>query len=287
MTKLKAGIAGCIVFVVTTSAWSAPAAPSAAYRVETDVVWRTVDGVDLTLDAFLPARKRASRPAVLLIHGGGWTQGDKSNHYDEARQLAELGYLAFSINYRLAPQHVYPAAVDDVQAAVRWLRKPRQVKKYGINPKRIGTLGGSAGAHLAGMLATLGQGSLKREARVRAAVSWSGPMNLVTIRGVDVDGPVATFLGCRPRVPECEDTAAEASPITYVDDTDGALLLVHSADEFVPVEQAEVMAAALEDADVAHELIVLPGTRHARAFAADVWDETVAFFERYLGRPKP
>jgi acetyl esterase/lipase len=288
MIMLKAGIACCIVAVLTASALSETAAPSAEpYRVDTDVVWRTVDGIDLTLDAFVPARRRASRPAVLLIHGGGWTQGDKSNHYDEARQLAELGYLAFSINYRLAPNHPYPAAVDDVQAAVRWLRKPAQVKEYGINTKRIGALGGSAGAHLAGMLATLGEGSLKREARVRAAVSWSGPMDLVTVRGVGVDGPVSTFLGCRPSAPVCEDIAAEASPITHVDGSDAPLLLAHSESEFVPVEQAEVMAAALEDADVAHELIILPGARHARGFAADVWDETVAFFERYLGKPKP
>ena len=202
-------------------------------QVERDVVWRRVDGEVLALDAYLPVTESADRPAVVLVHGGGWQQGDRSILAQQGKQLASLGYVAFSVNYRLAPEHTYPAAVDDVQAAVEWLRAPKRVKKYGIDPDRIGALGTSAGGHLVGMLATLGKGPLDEKARVRAAVSWSGAMDFTAFydatqaltpeqqeRVEESPGPVPTFLGCSLTDTDCEDTAAEASPITHVDRTD-------------------------------------------------------------------
>ena len=271
-----------------TPATVAPAtvatAPTGGVRVQSDVVWRTVDGEQLTLDAFVPERAEKSRPAVVLIHGGGWRAGTKANFDQQGHDLAALGYVAFSINYRLAPEHPYPAAVDDVQAAVRWLRTPAQVERYGIDPERIGALGGSAGAHLTGMLATLGHGSLDHGARIRAAVSWSGPMDL---RVAGATGPIPTFLGCIPSDPACADTAAAASPITYVDRTDAPLLLANSDHELVPLRQAQEMDAAITKAGVQHQLVVLPGTRHSRAYSNDIWDQTVTFFEQHLGSPKP
>jgi len=300
MRRLAATVVTTLVMAVTLLAVPAGAAPTddAEIRVERDVVWRTADGEQLTLDSYLPATKRDGRPAVVLIHGGGWRTGDKASLAQQGEQLAALGYVAVSINYRLAPEHPYPAAVDDVQAAVEWLRDREQVDTYGIDPDRIGALGGSAGAHLTGMLATLGKGSLENGARVRAAVSWSGPMDFTTFgragtaltpeqqARVEAKGSVPLFLGCSPFDAACADIAAEASPITHVDETDAPLLLVNSDAELVPVEQAQVMDAALSDADVEHEVVIIPGSRHARALAPDVWDESVAFLAKYLGKPK-
>jgi acetyl esterase len=275
-----------------TTAAPTPTPPNGV-RAERDVTWRHVDGTNLTLDAFLPARTASGRPAVLLIHGGGWQAGDKSSLDPEAERLAALGYDAFSVNYRLAPAHPYPAAVDDVQAAVRWLRDPTQAQRFGLDPQRIGALGSSAGAHLAGMLATLGHGPLDRGARVVAAVSWSGPMDFVDFPAVAltaqqqaaVHNAIGTFLGCLPS--SCSATAKAASPITQVDATDAPMLLVNSDAELVPVDQAQRMAAALQAAGGREQLVVLHGHLHAAAYASQIWDQTVTFLGHELGSPKP
>jgi acetyl esterase len=261
------------------------AAPGGAAQggvnVKNDVTYRTVDGEQLGLDVYQPAKKGKNRPAVVVVHGGGWTQGDKALFAQQGNQLAERGFVAFSINYRLAPAHTYPAAVEDAEAAVQWVRK--HAKEYGVDAKRIGTLGGSAGGHLVGMLATDGKGSLKTGHRVAAAVSWSGPMDFVSLApaaATNAGRSFSTFLGCLPDA--CPDTYAAASPVTHVDKTDAPMLIVNSTMELVPQSQAATMKVALDKAGVANQAIILPGSAHSRAYSNQVWDQTVAFFENYL-----
>jgi acetyl esterase/lipase len=171
--------------------------------------------------------------------------------------------------------------VDDVEGAVEWVRK--HAEKYGVDPKRIGALGGSAGAHLTGLLATVGEGSHAKGHRIAAAVSWSGPMDFVVLAPAVTAGAgrsIGTFLGCAPDA--CPDKYAQASPITHVDKTDTPMLIVNSTKELVPQSQADAMKAALDKAGVANQEIVLPGAAHSRAYANRVWDQTVAFLENYL-----
>ncbi len=263
--------------------------PSPSVTEQQDIVYTTVDGEPVLLDAFLPMTSVKKRPAVVLIHAGGWAIGDQTSFVDDARLLSQLGFVVFSIDYRLAPEHPYPAAIDDVRAAIRWLRQPAQVTAFHIDPKKIGAFGASAGAHLAGMLATLGHGSLTKSSRIQVAVSWSGPMDFTlerdTYSSVQGTTNVRDFLGCAPADPGCLATEAAASPITYVDKTDAPMLIANSEAELVPVDQATRMADALKAAQVQYQLIVLPGVRHAGAFQPDVWNDTVAFLERYLGKP--
>jgi acetyl esterase len=263
--------------------------PSPSVVERNDIVYTTVDGEPVLLDAFLPMTSGKKRPALVLIHGGGWAVGDKLSFIDDARLLSRLGFVVFSINYRLAPQHPYPAAVDDVRTAIRWLREPAQATAFRIDPKKIGAFGASAGAHLAGMLATLGTGPLTEGSRIRVAVSWSGPMDFTlesdTYTAVEGTTNVRDFLGCAPAEPGCLATESEASPISYVDKSDAPMLLANSEGELVPVDQATRMGDALKAAGVPYQLIVLPGIRHAGAYQPDVWDATVAFLERYLGKP--
>ena len=82
----------------------------------------------------MPTATTTKRPVIMLVHGGAWRGGDKSNFVGDGMKLAALGYVAFSVNYRLTPQYPYPAAVDDVEAAVRWVRAAAQVKRYAIDP---------------------------------------------------------------------------------------------------------------------------------------------------------
>ena len=271
--------AAAAVFTVTLAA-PAGAAPGDV-TVKQDVVYRIVDGERLALDVYQPAKKGKDRPAVVVVHGGGWTQGDKALFAQQSNQLAQRGFVAFSVNYRLAPAHPYPAAVEDVEAAVAWVRK--HAKQYGVDPKRIGALGGSAGGHLVGMLATDGEGSLQAGHRVAAVVSWSGPMDLVALgpaAGTNAGSSIRNFLGCLPDA--CPDAYAAASPATHVDKTDSPMLIVNSANELVPKSQADAMKAALDTAGVANQEIILPGTAHSRAYSNQVWDQTVTFLENYL-----
>jgi acetyl esterase/lipase len=275
------GAAALAAVLLVTAVPALPAGAAAGVRVTNDVTYRTVDGEKLGLDVYQPAKKGKDRPAVVIVHGGGWSGGDKQLFATQGNQLAERGFVAFSVNYRLAPAHPYPAAVDDVDSAVEWVRK--HAEKYGVDPKRIGALGGSAGAHLTGLLATVGEGSHAKGHRIAAAVSWSGPMDFVSLAPAVTAGAgrsIGTFLGCAPDA--CPDKYAQASPITHVDKTDTPMLIVNSTKELVPQSQADAMKAALDKAGVANQEIVLPGAAHSRAYANRVWDQTVAFLENYL-----
>src|SRR5256886_6736922 len=140
--RSAAGIAASVALVIT--AFAAPAgAAQGGVTVKPDVTYRTVDGEQLGLDVYRPAKKGKNRPAVVVVHGGGWSQGDKALFAQQSNQLAERGFVAFSINYRLAPPHPYPAAVQDVEAAGALGRT--HAKEYGVDPTRIGALGGPAG----------------------------------------------------------------------------------------------------------------------------------------------
>lgn len=260
----------------------------ASFHRAYDVPWRTVGAEHLTLDAFWPVGATTGRAAMLLIHGGGWEGGDKQELDQEGQLLATLGYAAVSVNYRLAPRFRFPSALEDVRAAVAWLRQPAQVRRYGLDPARVGVLGDSAGGHLAALLATSAPSARPRGDPIRAAVSWSGPMDLEADTGVPfpplLADAVSAFLGCAPAA--CPVTAATASPITHVTRDTAPMLLVNSTDELVPLDQAQRTAAALTAAGAAEQLLVVPGQLHATAYATQVWEPTVAFLARFLP-PRP
>jgi acetyl esterase/lipase len=248
-----------------------------------DVTYRAVDGRVLMLDAFLPGLARASAaPAVVLVHGGGWTAGGRRALADVGRRFAETGYAAFSVDYRLAPRHRHPAAMDDLIAAVAWVRSHHD--RYGVDPDRVALLGSSAGGHLAALVAVHPRGD---ERPVAAVVSWSGPMDLTRDEiygGRAGDAAARKLLGCAPS--DCVDTARGASPIAHVEATDPPVLLVNARNELVPAEQARVMHAKLEDAGVPNRLLLLTGGRHARAYADDAFGPTVEFLAAHVaGRP--
>jgi acetyl esterase len=253
------------------------------------------DGVPLMLDAYLPPTP-GPHPAVLLIHGGGWEAGSRSDVAElggvPGTVWARKGFAAFAVDYRLAPEHRYPAAVQDVQAAVAWIR--RHADDLAVDPERIGAFGMSAGGHLAAMLAVTGEGSLVSGSRVRAVVSWSAPLHLgVTVRLSGFLRPiVARFLGCRV-VEECADRLLAASVTSHIDPSDAPILIVNSTDEFVPVDQAAVTAEAFRRHGVPVRSIELPGSSHGGYASVavpgateSVWEATVAFLRRWLGYPR-
>jgi acetyl esterase/lipase len=274
---------------------AAPAATSVG--VEHDVVYSAVGGETLRLDVAWP-KDAGPRPLVVLLHGGGWSGGSRVSLHGEMTRLAAHGYVAAAVDYRLtsSARNAFPAAVQDVRCAIRWLRA--HAATYAIDPALVAAAGYSAGGHLAGMLATASDvtgldGACDADARsaaVAAAISYAGPHDL-RVRGPYTDEQasiVTNFLGVFPG--DDPELAALASPITHVGPGDAPMLLVHgTADALVPVEQSRRMREALRDAGVPATVVELRGVRHAFVGLATserpaVRCTVLTFLDRWLSR---
>lgn len=265
-----------------------PAGAAADVEVQKDVVYGTGAGENLLLDLATPKGLDHPVPLILWIHGGAWQGGNKGEFEGLIRESARAGYVAASINYRLAPKHVFPAQIEDCKCAVRWLRA--NAEKLHVDPQAIGVVGSSAGAHLAMMLGAMDPsdglegngGSSEASSRVQVVVSYAGPTNLRAAYP-DVSKPLlATFLG-GPQG-EKEDAARAASPITYVNSGDPPMLLIQGTkDPLVPYEQAFEMAEALTKAGVTGRVELLLGEGHGWPKEhARVMRATYDFLNRYL-----
>ncbi|MBL7818316.1 MAG: alpha/beta hydrolase [Saprospiraceae bacterium] len=146
-----------------------------------NVVYHTIGNRALQLDAFVPKQKgRKLRPALVIIHGGGWRTGDRSQHIPLAQHLAAKGYVCFTPEYRLSTEALYPAAVHDLKAAIRWVRS--HAKAYNIDTNRIATIGFSAGGQLSALMGATGDmpqfegesGNLGHSTKVNAVVDIDG-----------------------------------------------------------------------------------------------------------------
>ncbi|HKA92931.1 MAG TPA: alpha/beta hydrolase [Acidimicrobiia bacterium] len=267
--------------------WTASAAPGQPSDIDVrrNLAYKKVGSTELKLDAYIPSGG-GTRPGVMVIYGGGWVLGSKELSAPLARAVAEQGFVAFAMDYRLAPFHPYPAAVEDVQASVAWVRD--HALDFGLDPARIGSIGGSAGGHLSAMLATLGHGPRDQGSRIQAAASWAGPMDLHPEQfGPDAQVYVHAFLGCvdEPCDPATIDAA---SPIAHVDPSDAPILLAQGEeDELVLPQQAVNMANALEGAGVDHQLLLLPNAGHDERLIGPVQQPSFDFLHRQLGGTDP
>lgn len=155
-------------------------------EADLDIVYGVVGDRKLHADIFQPVSATPPRAAIVVVHGGGWLNGDKAKFRALAVQLAKRGYVAAAIEYRLGGEAKFPAAIQDCNAAVRFLRA--HAKQYNIDPKRIGAVGGSAGGHLVGLMAAAphvkelqgNAGYADRSSRLQAAIVMAGPLQMTT-----------------------------------------------------------------------------------------------------------
>jgi len=173
-------------------------------RTVANVRYAVAGGASQRLDVCLPLTTGSSRPAVLVVHGGAWTHGDKSTAgwHSVCQWLASEGFVTFSADYSLVPRSRFPVAIDELAKAITWIRTASTVVRYGIDPKRIGVFGGSAGGSMAALLAARGSGATDRGTRVAAVAEISGPVDL-TAKGQTLGRPGAgiqrielDYLGC-------------------------------------------------------------------------------------------
>lgn len=262
--------------------------------VNRDLVYATYDdGRSLMLDLYRPSsNETAALPAIVVIRGGRWRDGDKESLGPMAAALAARGFVAVSIEYRASGERLFPAAVEDTKAAVRWLRA--NAARYGIDPDAIGAIGGSSGAHLAvylgvtsGMAELEGRGgNPSYSSAVSAVVGLATPTDLETYRSVPPreNGAMEFLGGAYDQDPDLWRTA---SPIHHVEASSPPVLLIHSeSDNAVPFEESVKLASAYAAVGAPAELVGIPNAPHPfwiyTTWYGDTIDRAAEFFESYL-----
>lgn len=243
-------------------------------RAATDLVFSEVDGEKVRADIFRPNNDEVL-PGVLLIHGGAWSAGDKWNMSDHARQLAQAGYVAVSINYRLAPQFKYPAQIDDCRAALRWLHSI--APEYKIDPQRVAVYGYSAGGHLAALLAT---DPLEDLPRVKVAILGGAPCDFNFLP--EESKALSHVLGgTRKQYPQ---VYLKASPLTYCTSDDCPTFFFHgNADMIVPPTASQIMFERLKALGVDTQYYWVEKQGHLVSFIhPDARRAAIAFLDQHL-----
>ena len=276
-------------------------------RVKRDVPFGMVSGGALLMDVYRPVQPNGF--GIVHITGSGWHSPLAANAPQQkaSRQvdifglpLVKAGYTVFALNHRTAPLNKYPAQLEDVERAVRFVR--HHADRWGIDPERIGGLGGSSGGHLTLMLGLRDSAGNRNDpdpvnresSRLQAIVPWAPPTDLVLRNGRYGYGTFASLFGMRlmSRDPETSPqfkAVREASPVHHVSGDDPPTLLIHGdADSVVPIEHAELLAGSLRQSGVTVELLVVPGGGHGASFpgktpdAPDYVVAAVKWFDRYL-----
>lgn len=274
-----------LALLFATSAFAAD-----TIRIEHDVDCLGV-GRKEKADLYLPAnpQPRQRFPAVVIIHGGGWSGGEKraAREINIGTMLALNGYVGMSIDYMLAnkdnPGPTWPQNLHDCKTAVRWLRA--NAERLQIDAAHIGVIGGSAGGHLATMVGLCG-GELdppgKGDTRVQCAVDLYGPVLWFEQRDISM------FRKSRTEAPELYK---QADPRTHIDKNDPPLLILHgTADKTVSVADSEALAAAMKTAGANYQLEIIPDaphTFHLQPKQRDLRPLVLGFFDKYLKGDQP
>lgn len=269
-----------------------------------DVPYSTIGGYrPLILDVYRPADRSEAKPLIVYVHGGGWRGGHtrQSGAFSDfpavLAELASRGYIVASVEYRLSGEAPFPAALDDLRSAIRFLKA--NAHTYGLDPSRVGVFGGSAGGQLAVLEAVAcgaaPTGADKANPGVsdcpQAAVGWYGIYDFPAMPGNAGNPTESDYLGCARAACSAEQLQAP-SAIAHIDANDPPVLLLHGdADKTVPVAQSERLAERMRAAGAPVELEVFPGIGHSwvgadpaetRASSLRALDLTYRFFDRHL-----
>lgn len=258
-------------------------------RIHKDIVYATVDEMDLKLDLYLPQNTEGPLPLVVWVHGGGWLAGSREN--PPAQPLLKQGFAVAAISYRFSNAAIFPAQIHDCKAAIRFLRA--NAHTYNIDANRIGAWGASAGGHLVALLGITNgnkqlEGSLGEHtgtsSAVQAVCSWFGPTDFLTMpvgkrQFAEGEDPEIKLFGGRPA--EKRQLAELASPVTHVTRNAPPFLMMHGdQDNLVPLDQSRMLHDLLKGQGVDSTLIVMEGKGHG--FGPEAFEPVVAFFERTL-----
>ena len=238
-------------------------------KFEAGIEYANPDDQHLMLNIARPKTGDGPFPAIVCIHGGGFRAGKREGYDGLIIRLAQKGYVAMTVSYRLAPKYQFPAAVHDTKAAVRWARA--NAAKYQIDPTRIGTTGGSAGGHLAQFLAlTAGVaefegngGNAKESSAVACVVNVYGPSDFTKSYGKSVDAAEVLPLFLGGNLETARKQHLKASPLYWVTPNAAPTLCIHGTeDKYVAHEQAVWLVDKLKACGADAELLTLEGAGH-------------------------
>lgn len=239
-------------------------------QTASDQVYHRIADRELRADIFYPADTDTwkSRPAVLMIHGGGWRSGDKSHNATIGLWLAKKGYVAVSVEYRLSGEAPYPAAVNDLKQALHWLR--REGWSFGADTSRIAVLGCSAGGQLASLLGTL--------APVNAVVNIDG---LLAFDHPESEEGAAAAAWLGGDVQHARGTWREASALTHVSKETAPMLFLNSS---IPRFHAgrDDLIAAMQQSGIAYEVHTFPDSPHTFWFFDPWFEPMMRHIDRFL-----
>lgn len=284
---------------VAPQEWQPPVPLRTLTDADRDVTFQTVDGFELRIDIYRPAKTDGKpAPVVVYLHGGGWMYGDKTGGpgIEVIPELVKRGYVVASPNYRLAPAYKFPAQIEDVKCAIRFLRA--NAAKYGLDPERIGVLGNSAGGHLAALLALTdvsdgfegSGGYADQSSRVQAVADWFGVVNLLDPKYRD---PALAKVFAQPTMTmtEREVVYRRFSPVTYVSKDAPPFLILHGEkDTLVPFQQSADFAQQLQAAGAPVTFMAVKNAGHSFVPAGgtvtptreEIITITADFFDRVL-----
>lgn len=238
-------------------------------KVERDVTYCTMGDVALKLDVYIPNPTDGKPlPVAINVHGGSWSGGDKENSDSSADipTLVERGYLVVGVNYRLAPKYKFPAQIEDVKCAVRFLRA--HAAQYHLDPNRIGAWGCSAGGHLVSLLGTTDKsagwdnvGEYKdQSSRVQAVAALSAPTDITLYNVIARSDMLQRVFGSQTGI---NPVLVRASPTTFVTKDDPPFLILQGdQDDVVPLKQGEKLHDKLTAAGVPANLVTIKNGRH-------------------------
>jgi acetyl esterase/lipase/TolA-binding protein len=285
--------------------WKMIGSPSGV-ELMADVEYANINGRSLKLHILRPRlTTKEALPVIVFIHGGGWFEGHHNRGIAPLVHFAQRGYLCASIEYRLSGEAKFPAQIEDVKTAVRFLRA--KAKEFHLDPKHIGVWGQSAGGHLAALIGTSGgvrelegMGGWQRfSSRVQAVVDWNGPTAFLEpvelerlMKQKQAEGwkDIATERLLGGAILEHKEKAVLANPITYVSGDDPPFLIMHGdEDQTVGFSQSELLYQALKKAGVDVTFNLIKGAGHfgvdgISPLQKDFAEMMDAFFDKHLKR---
>lgn len=282
-----------IAFAVTLL--FATTASSDDVRFQAGIVYAEPGGEPLKLNLARPATGDGPFPAILCIHGGGFSGGRREDYDELTRKFARRGYVAATIDYRLSPRHRWPAHIQDCKAAVRWLRS--HAAEYGIDGNKIGATGSSAGGHLAQFLGVTndvrefdGDAPGDVSSKVNAVAAWAQASDFTREYGVWKGAAEAFrgFLGA-DLTAETRKLHVRASPLFWVTPNAAPTLLIHgTADQDVLFVQSVWIYERLRSAEVETTLVPIEGGGHGLTgkHLEQAEEATFRFFDRQFGLSK-
>jgi acetyl esterase/lipase len=267
--------------------------PPDTIKAELDITYGKTDQQELKLDIYRPKEGGDKLPACVLVHGGGWTKGDKERFRPLAISLAEKGYVVANIEYRLGPVAQYPAATQDCNLAVRFVRA--NASRFGLDPDRIGAWGGSAGGHLVGLMAAapafekyITTDLRDVSAAVQATCIMAGPTDLTgekfveSLRKAKEKSNAFQWLG--KLYDDDRDLYREASPITHFSKSTGPVFFL-TGDLDNPERDAPGLAK-LKELGVPTKQVILKDAKHGcwmqHPWHAQCVDAVDAWFKEHL-----